>query len=202
MPKNENWKILLDMDGVVVDFIRGICDFYDMDYGSTIDNWNPLGEYDLTQTVAFREAGIDQSEFYPTLAQRPMEFWRNLLAYPNAPHLYNLINGGFKNWLFVSAPIPSAACYAGKFEWVNDFLEQRATTRLILTRHKEWLAAPYTLLIDDSDSNVKQFVKAGGHAILYPQPWNSNANYGMTVMGWDENLAYQYVKNELAEITK
>jgi hypothetical protein len=28
-------------------------------------------------------------------------------------------------------------------------------------------------LIDDSSDNCKEFVAAGGRALLYPQPWNS-----------------------------
>ena len=36
------------------------------------------------------------------------------------------------------------------------------------------MAHPGALLIDDADRNVKRFVRAGGMAYLFPQPWNSN----------------------------
>jgi len=41
--------------------------------------------------------------------------------------------------------------------------------------HKEKLAAPCRLLIDDRSENVKAFRDAGGSAILVPRPWNDGS---------------------------
>lgn len=39
------------------------------------------------------------------------------------------------------------------------------------------MAKSGAILIDDYDVNVNKFVTAGGHAVLFPQPWNANKQY-------------------------
>jgi hypothetical protein len=38
-------------------------------------------------------------------------------------------------------------------------------------------AKPDNILIDDSDKNCNSFIKAGGKAILVPQPWNNQYSF-------------------------
>jgi 5'(3')-deoxyribonucleotidase len=48
---------------------------------------------------------------------------------------------------------------------------------------------PADVLVDDSPSNVRGFARAGGHGVLFSQPWNEREEYGdgVTVVdGWSE----------------
>ena len=73
----------------------------------------------------------------------------------------------------LTTPMPNFGSWTGKAQWVNRYIPV-FNKRLIITQvPKSLFAGPDTLLIDDKDENITEFVAAGGRGILVPRPWNS-----------------------------
>ena len=68
--------------------------------------------------------------------------------------------------------MPNPGSCTGKALWVQSHLPEYSKRFIISTAPKSLLAKPDTLLIDDKDENVEEFVKAGGYGILVNRPWN------------------------------
>jgi len=78
---------------------------------------------------------------------------------------------------FLSGPIPSAACYGGKAEWVKKFARKRGKwaildLMIVRSRDKELIAGPDRILIDDRQDNIAAWEKAGGIGIHHDGDFN------------------------------
>jgi len=124
-----------------------------------------------------------------------IEFWnsipRNLWATaPLSSECYRIIElcvdyVGVENIFIATSPTKDPDCLAGKLEWIQTYLPGYLHRQYLITPRK-WLCADRkTLLIDDSDDNVKSFREHGGKAILVPRPWNVMHKYrGMDIIGY------------------
>lgn len=157
--------VLIDMDGVLADFARhALARFDRLDL---LDTW-PSGQYEIHEIV-----GIPQDEFWGTLDQEGPEFWAGLPELPWAAELCDLVREKVGNFHISTSPSRAPASSMGKVHWLQRFFDPRFR-RYMLGSHKYLLAKPGVVLIDDSDEKCKKFIEAGGDAVLFPQPWNSN----------------------------
>jgi hypothetical protein len=74
---------------------------------------------------------------------------------------------------FLTTPIKSDGCVAGKWLWIFDFAGLDGVNRLWLAKDKFKMAAPNRILIDDKPKNVDAFNEHGGVGILFPTRGNS-----------------------------
>ena len=182
-PDDENQRLglLVDMDGVLVDFVTAALRLHDrMDVR---ENW-PAGTWDFPTVL-----GISAREFWRPIHEAGAEFWASLAPYSWCDELLSLIAES-QHWSILTSPCSDPYCSAGKIIW----LQQRFGRgfRDFLVGPPKWLCArPDQLLIDDNDSNVEQFRARGGRAILFPQPWNENHALAHDRMG--------YVREKLAQ---
>lgn len=154
-------KALLDMDGVVVDFVRGVLKWYgsDVSYGDI--TWN------LEKTVA---PTLEPSVFWDNLGY---DFWVNLPFTPKGQLLtqYVLQMFGEENVCICTSPCRTPGSIEGKIEWIRRHIPQ-LQRRFMVTPVKEFAASKNRFLLDDNNENCKKFNEAGGVSILIPQPWN------------------------------
>ena len=155
----------MDMDGVLVDFTRPALAKFDR--LSAYDDWPP-GEYDIEGV-----AGVPQDEFWKVLDSAGPEFWAGLPALPWALKLCYLVRNKVGAFHIATSPSRAPASSMGKVHWLQKFFDPKFR-RYMLGSHKYLMAKPGVVLIDDSDEKCEKFVEAGGNAILFPQPWNSN----------------------------
>jgi FMN phosphatase YigB (HAD superfamily) len=111
------------------------------------------------------------------------EFWENVprIAWshtPRAPEFDWLLDQsiglvGPENVCLLTSPTKDPESLAGKLEWIHMNLPSFMHRQYLVGPRKHFCARPDSLLIDDSDENVKKFREHGGHAILVPRPWNS-----------------------------
>lgn len=155
--------VLLDMDGVCANFLYGALNVFGRP--DLYSNW-PVGVWDMANVL-----GIDGSEFYGGLERQGSKFWADLPPLPWLDYLWaSLLDLGEKhgfNIVFCSTPIRHASCAQGKVEWLQQRYG-RDFTDYILVHDKTILARPNTILIDDLETNVLGFCKAGGFGILFP----------------------------------
>ena len=178
-------KVYLDIDGVLADFVSGVHKAFNIsysytDYPYTKGLWDWFAEADLTWDKVDSVCDV--------------EFWAGLEWIFDGQSIYHMVrrytrrSGNSLNLL--TTPMKNINSTVGKLTWIQEHLgENHRKQALITGADKKIFAGPDTLLIDDQDKNVEEFVAAGGMGILVPRPWNE-------LWGW-ANESLQVVKNSL-----
>jgi 5'(3')-deoxyribonucleotidase len=158
-------RILLDMDGVLADFVGGMCRAHGRE--------NPYARPEARGTYQLNFWDMTPEEFWD---KADFDFWANLDKLPEADALVNWAGGmvGFDNVGILSAPCKTRReeCEAGKLRWVLEHLPKIALGNVIFEPEKAKHANPRTILIDDYDVHVRAFNLNGGVAYLWPADWN------------------------------
>lgn len=94
------------------------------------------------------------------------DFWANLPPTKEFDNVLKLLD----NITICTYAVTPAALF-GKEAWCKKYL---GNLPVVYTKHKEKLAHPTALLIDDYDAHYENFSEHG-HAILFPRPWNKNS---------------------------
>ena len=155
--------IFLDLDGVIINWVKGVCSWFNIPYKpEKVTTWDSMQK--LTNTT--------RNEFWKSI-KTPL-FWENLDFYPEAEDFIMRLKKHGKVILLSS---PAHGCAGYRQNWIqnnlSDFFFQG---HYILTPAKWACAHRGAILIDDSTANYESFYRAGGHAIIYPQPWNMAGN--------------------------
>ena len=174
--------IFLDMDGVITDFIGGVCRVFNKPY--------PYPE--VTKDYTFWDAWPDVS-FKDVDAVCTQEFWHNLEWERDGQDIFKAVLDKIRleDIYFVTQPMPNIESPTGKWMWVRDNFPGFLTHVIITQAPKGLLAQSSALLIDDKDENVIEFRKAGGNAILVPRPYNKLRKYS--------DVSSQIVRKELEQ---
>jgi 5'(3')-deoxyribonucleotidase len=175
------------MDGVISDFNKGFIELHGaVDPYKDPANW---GKYSVS--------GLICGEDYDT-AYRDLEydFWLNLPLTDIAHELVELLSSRFgrDNICILTKPTKNLGCQKGKVDWLRkhfpDFIEDN---RHLVGPGKRFCANPHSLMIDDAEYNVDQFVLPPRHgkAVLVPAVWNR--------LYWVKDKM-QYIKDKLNEL--
>ena len=151
-------------DGVLVDWFGGVCDLLQRDRRAEEIRW-PIG---ASTECALQ---IEGDEMWELIDQQGSAWWANLQPLPWVAELLLLFAGQTDKLSILTSPANTVYAATGKLQWVAQHLPA-FVDRVHLTADKHLLARPGVLLIDDSDENCREFIEAGGAAIVFPQPWN------------------------------
>jgi 5'(3')-deoxyribonucleotidase len=100
-------------------------------------------------------------------------FWAHIPVQHGAEELLRTCEAlvGADRVCILTTPTPFGGCCDGKIDWVcANFPSYR--DRLLIGSPKHLCASPDSLLIDDRQGNISNFVAANSSGILYPRPWN------------------------------
>lgn len=167
--------ILLDMDGVLVDWIGGVAKMLGTTTKEIFSRW-PVGEYAigtaLEKMYSWHEGTGDRT-LWDRIDLIGERFWYELEVLPGWDHIYETACKavGHNNVYLCSDPSRSPIAVKGKMIWMHKCLGVDFD-RYMFSAHKQLLAKPGVLLVDDCDDNVKAFVEEGGSAFLVPSIWN------------------------------
>uniref|UniRef100_A0A6M3J5L4 5' nucleotidase n=1 Tax=viral metagenome TaxID=1070528 RepID=A0A6M3J5L4_9ZZZZ len=166
--------VFLDMDGVLVDFQEGIHRALDAEY-SYEKYPHEKGKWDMTKEIIPRHS-CQPASFKRVNSCCTEEFWQGLNWMHDGKDILASILGIFeqRQVYLLTTPMPHIGSWSGKRLWVEKYLPEFAKRLIITQAPKTLMARPNALLIDDKDQNVDEFIKAEGHAILIPRPWNRN----------------------------
>lgn len=167
-------KVFIDMDGIIVDYIAGIRKLFNVP--DVYENPDNLGIFSLA-SILEKQYGISKVEFYK---QRGQDFYAKLGWTPEGPKILELLEEKFgkKNCHILSAPGFNPCDYAGKAQWIIDNIpDYMYGKRFILNSDKSIEANSERLLVDDKDTNISGFIKAGGKGILVARPWNAKFGF-------------------------
>lgn len=144
-------KIFLDMDGVIVDFAKGICNRYGLSHDR--NTCNNLGSF-LTNDI-WMDLECDNN------------FWNNLSKFEWSDKLVKACHECADTYILSAPGVINSKSASGKIKWLNRYYPEFGD-KFILTYHKHLLAGSFRLLIDDNRSQIDGFNKAGGTTILFP----------------------------------
>lgn len=159
--------VLLDMDGVLVDFISGALEIHNIkETQEEIYKSNP-GEWDLMKLL-----NMSAPAFFKPMDE---EFWAKLDWMPDGHQILVMLEKAFgqENITICSSPSENYGCIDGKKRWIERHLPRHYKHNTIFTNKKERCARSDTVLIDDSDKNILKFKEKGGVTYLVPRIWNS-----------------------------
>lgn len=171
-------RIILDLDCVLADFVKGASLAHGLSVADLLPHW-PLGQYCMQTAVGRAIGRVDwrDEEFWGPLDGR-REFWADLPTLPWTGDLLRLVGSLTDDWYVATSNSDCPECVPGKQEWCNRVLGKgRYFDRMIPTRHKHLLSRPGVVLIDDYDLNCERFRAAGGEAIVFPAHHNSRHEY-------------------------
>ena len=158
------------MDGVLVDFVSAAMDVHGETYVPS--EW-PAGVWDVVKVLNARDhISLTTRQFWKNIDET-YGFWRKLRPLSTANELLNVVAATNLPWSISTSPSRHPNSSSGKVEWLQQFFGD-GFRDYMLGPNKHLLANPETVLIDDGTHNVNAFREAGGHAILFPQPWNEN----------------------------
>jgi 5'(3')-deoxyribonucleotidase len=177
-------NILLDMDGVLCDFLSGAIEVLNRDYNKDYDINQYASEFGMWATYDYY--GISEKEFWNSINETP-DFWYNLKPLPWAGQLYSMLQE-IGEVTIITSPSLDPSCAMQKLRWLKRHLDINSNQVFIGSR--KYLMAGNGLLIDDFQSNVEKFKIAGGEAILIPSNWNTTG------------LTWEKVKNTILNYNK
>ena len=165
--------VYLDQDGVLADFVSGICQAHGLD--DPYHHPDSKGVWDIWELW-----DVPLEEFW-----RPCEydFWRGLPKTPEADYVSEIALWAANTLAFqeqrhvqvqvITMPSENDGCVNGKLDWLDHHYPHLGH-EVIFERDKWKYAkvAPGSLLIDDNAKNCEKWEKAGGKAVLVPRPWN------------------------------
>lgn len=163
-------NVLLDMDGVLCNFVKGCCRLFGLDEQKTLSKWAP-NEYRVDSVF-----GITEEQLWEKINDEKDRFWATLDEYEWSRKLYEECQK-FGNVYFLTAPSTLSASLAGKAEWMQKFTGNSKFRDYLVGSPKFLCAKEDNVLIDDSDKNCDSFRDAGGRTVLFPQPWNTLHGY-------------------------
>jgi len=169
--------VFLDVDGVLADFNKLICEKIGAEYPPT--KW-------------FYNEGFCSFDEMDKLCD--FDFWVNVSWMPDGNEILKLIRSKFslRNIYLLTTPMPNVQSPSGRWAWIKKYLPDFYWQTILCPAPKKLLAKPNTLLIDDKTKNVDEFRQAGGQTILVPRPWNS--------LHLLADKSVEIVKQQLAEI--
>jgi hypothetical protein len=158
-------RIFLDLDGVLADWASAAIRLHGLDPATVLATWPP-GIYELADVL-----GISGNAMWRPINMARGTFWAKLEPLPWVHDLMHTCMSIAPTTILTSpSKDPDAA--SGKTQWLQTMFGADFRDYLIGPA-KAACAYRGAVLIDDRDEGCKSFIAAGGHAIVFPQPWNS-----------------------------
>lgn len=164
----EDMTFLVDMDGVVADFIAEMCYSHDRNNPWKEDKKN-LGFWDMAKLW-----GMSEQEFWePANFQ---DWWEHISPKKYGFELIRFLLSKSDRVYFCTTPSNHPGSAAGKVAWIQRYFPELAR-KYTITCNKPLLASYDTMLIDDRPKNCIEFCKAGGLAFLWPDVSNQQHEF-------------------------
>jgi len=157
-------KVFLDMDEVLTDFNKKVYEVFGIPYKyeTLSENYNYFSEIGQTRESVSEKCNV--------------AFWKSIEWMHDGIDILCAVLNTFParaNEIYLlSVPMPNLKSYEGKLLWVREHFPILEKRTIIMETPKSLFAGPDTLLIDDKDENIEEFVAAGGQGLLVPRPWN------------------------------
>jgi len=156
----KHFEVYLDMDGVFADFEKGAAELFDG-----------------------RHKEVEKKHFWGKINKNP-DFFYNLEKLDGADALMHFMisqSPSYVKFAFLTGAPPLTEHRAGKIKWVRE--NYNGIPTIVLPRKEKRLYAhASSLLIDDSEDLIEQWVEAGGIGIHH------DGDYDKTVRAYHDHV--------------
>ena len=142
-------KIFLDLDGVITDFSKQLCELLD----KPLDRNYNFG---------------NDPKIWSKIDSAGEPFWSEMKFMPDGQELWDAIKK--HDPVILSSPSNHPSSIEGKKTWLKENLPG---VPYHIEKHKEKYADKGSILIDDREKNIKKWETAGGIGILYKNAENT-----------------------------
>ena len=149
----------LDMDGVLADFVRGMCNAHMCK--NPFDDPRNYGKWNLAPML-----GLTSVEFW---YKATVNFWKNLPWTDDGKEIYDTCLKVFDR-VIICTHAHNGEAMAGKYAWMQKHIPN---VPFIFIKDKYYLNKEGHVLIDDADHNIEHWPRNG---FLVPRPWNKAYN--------------------------
>jgi hypothetical protein len=174
-------RVFLDLDGVLVNFAKGIKDKYNLEYPTTRI---PNNEFE-----SFHE------DLFGRIRKEGVNFWKSLELMPGALDMFKFFEAEVKELNILTAWPHSfnnrsdqLSAALGKKFWVEENLGTRMAMRTIVCfakdKHHNVNRFPNdtNILIDDMPGNIEKWESVGGIGILHKSPEQTISEFKMRIL--------------------
>lgn len=176
--------IYLDLDGVLVDWLRGILTLAGVPADEHAAWRQRCTDWDAVNRLFAEAIGVPEKQgmdaLWAAVDEKGADWWSDLPWTPRGRQLLVACLETGCDVVFVTSPSRDAQSAAGKIGWLamhvkgQDRLNRPHKRNFAICSAKHMLAGPGKLLIDDRAKNCERFEEHGGTAINWPQPWNQD----------------------------
>lgn len=149
---------LLDMDGVIANFDKRVCDLYE----------KPAPGPDVSAKDLCEYLGVTDDEMWKKVMSDE-DFWPSLAVLPGAKRLWSGMKRLAETRICTSCGRDYRAASAKLFWLESHGFDANGA---VVTKWKEGLGKPGQVLVDDREEKTAPFESAGGKVILFPSLWN------------------------------
>lgn len=178
-------QIMIDMDGVLVDFIKGVEKLFNIE----LNPYPCPGKFDF-----FTHLGISDKEHWEQLDDA---FYSSLEWTEEGKEILEICKYyvGVENICILTSATLHPGCLAGKLCWIQREIPELSRQYLMGPR-KQFASNSNRILIDDADFNIDAW---DGPAILVPRVWNKGGHQNVT--GYIKLMLHQIIKrNQYADL--
>ena len=178
-------NIGFDMDGVIVDFMKPVCEWLEIDETT-------LTEYRLEKL--FPGEGQAILNYYGKAG-----YFTDLKCYPGAKEFLDKLaqRDNCTLWFISKPSVSKPVTYADKIKWVDEHFPSMSN-RTLLGQDKSLVHVD--ILIEDDPDNLQTSIAE--HKVLFDQPWNRTCNSYKRVQDYDTLAAHLDFLIEAIEKTK
>jgi hypothetical protein len=150
LKEQENYKIYLDLDGVLTDFIGSINKMFHV---KNFKDWKKM----------------KSKKRWEKITAEGIRFWSKMPWTHDGRRLWNYLKDKYDITILSAHPSDKGTSVEGKKEWITKNLGPTYAKNAIITLgvNKQKYANKNSILIDDSDRNIRQWRSKGGIGILH-----------------------------------
>lgn len=190
-------RIFIDLDEVLVNFHDSAFRVHEVSRNSVEAVWRP-GHWCLRAPIgkALGIGELTEDQFWGPIHKEGDSFWEGLEPLPWMDEVITQVERHCLDWQIVTSPSPCPSSYNGKVKWIKKRFGSEFD-RFVITPHKEILARPDHLLIDDREANVDRFTFNGGRGLVFPFRGNRLHSLAKDPMDLFPRRLEKAVQNEL-----
>ncbi|MCK9544807.1 MAG: hypothetical protein M0R03_22555 [Novosphingobium sp.] len=179
---NDIKTVFMDMDGVLVDIISPLT--------KLTQEQSYYFNYDYAKQFPFGKWRILKEDVFTKLN---MEFWRDAPFTPDGLDILEYFENmyGSENIYILSQPTGYDGCLEGKYNWIKKNIPDYRK-RFLLGKPKWVVANDKSLLVDDCDRFVNNWIDNDGFGILVPRLWNSKYTKVKSLIEHKRNNAFNF----------
>jgi 5'(3')-deoxyribonucleotidase len=173
MERKHDKLVVVDIDGVLADFVGAICAFLNSRQGKYKYTVEDFTDYEICNCLKKGDRlHFDMAPFNPN-------FVYNIRRYDGAQDFIRELSKFF-DIILITAPWKGPYHTQARQEWVESFLSPKWAKNIDF----QWVTAdervymPGDLLIEDNLVTALKWSKLGKKAIVFDRPWNRGPIYG------------------------